>query len=295
MRGSSPAPGGTARVTCFVSLVSCVCLVLCTACTNPSARADGPDAQAREESNGTGPRRVPSAASPFRVDLIGDSMAAALGGGFSSALRAGGAAAAVDRGWWGFGFTSGWTAVRNGRVFLPAIKEFRDWPEKFAAFVARDDPDAFVAYVGGWDLAPRVVDGRVLTPPSAAWQAFYAGLLDRATSILTSKGAIFYIFGPPCDGEGPTEKGYNQGTALLREIFSELATRHPGKVVYLDLDPLLCPTGKPSDDATTSAGSTIRVFDDHFTPAGARFVGEWFVDQVASTWYLRRVPQDARH
>jgi hypothetical protein len=231
-------------------------------------------------------RRVPTPADPLRVDVIGDSMAFALSGGLDHALRETGRAIANNRGWWGFGLTSGWPSVRNKHVVLPANPDFGVWPQRFEQLVAHDDPDVFVAYLGGWDLGPRTVGGRVLVPPSRAWQSFYGRLLDRAVAILTARGAKVYMLGPPCDGEGPDEHGYNRGTALLRQVFAELAARHPESVGYLSLNPLLCPTGRPTDYHGTGEGR-IRVFDNHFTPAGARFVGSWFVDQIANTWHLR--------
>jgi hypothetical protein len=228
------------------------------------------------------PRRQPTAVDPMRVMVIGDSQGVVLVDGFAAAFGQTGRADVFGHAWWAFGLTAGYEAQApdDGRLLWPASAPYGTWPERYRALVEELDPDAVVAYLGAFDLFPRRVGDRLLVPPSREWRAWYDALLDEAVDLLSARGAVVYMLGPPCD-----HRGRDDGAQLLATVFDDLARRRPTAVEHVPLDPLLCPEGVPTD-FVWNGGNLVQVFANHFTPEGARLVGDWFVARVAQQWGL---------
>jgi hypothetical protein len=175
------------------------------------------------------------------------------------------------------------------RVDLEAVLGFGltrsayPWQTAWPRLVSAGRPDLVVAMFGGWDGPQALSNG-------ASW---YAGLVERATELLTAGGAhlvwLQYPRNQPPDvpGQPPVDQTANEHQReSLDAVFALSARLHEGLIEYVPVDPILDQHRRFSAFAD---GARIRKHDNiHFCPAGAERVGAWVLDALTPAYGLPR-------
>ena len=215
--------------------------------------------------------RVPTAADPLRVLLVGDSVMVDASPGIEAAIEATGVAKVEPGAFPGFGltYTKSWRS---------------DWTE----MVKKVHPDVVVVLLGAWDA-----DNALAHPPD-----WYAGVVADATAVLAGDGArVVWLGWPPTHPPavaGRPEPDYGH-IELQRDTvdtaFRTVADRHPGDVAYVDTGATLSlPDGSFSaflPDPTTGAMVRARKHDNtHFCPSGAERMGRLVLGALTPVFAL---------
>jgi SGNH domain-containing protein len=153
-----------------------------------------------------------------------------------------------------------------------------DWGTRWAAAVRTFDPDvAFVMY-SIWEVMPRLLPGatdfaRPGTPAIDAWQL---SEYQRATDVLSARGARVVWFSIACEG-GTTIKRGEPLWYVNRRTIPALARSHPS-VRLIDLDGFLC--NRPHELTDLGGVQNIRPDHAHYSEAGAVAMAGWVMPIV---------------
>lgn len=197
---------------------------------------------------------VPSADDPLRVLAFGDSYLYDASPGIAAALEATGAVTVAEEGLVGFSIT------RPG------------WQPVVAERVEHVEPDLVVAMWARFDAAWMADHGA----------AAYGALLEEAVELLTANGAVLAMVGlAPSATSGLDPRPVDRA---INEVFAGLPDRFPGRVVYVDPDPVVAPDGVPSLTIPGPAGPLrVRKADlGHYCPDGAARFGAAAASLVAA-------------
>jgi hypothetical protein len=161
-----------------------------------------------------------------------------------------------------------------------------DWPQRWRDELGQFRPQLVVSLWGAWDMYDWRVGGRVLRFGTPEADEFVLGELDDAVGVLTSQGARLVALTSPyyeplnaVNRPAEWRSRYDEPRVdHWNALLGQLAARHPGTMVLLDLHAFLSPGGK----FTNSIGGVDDVRGDgvHFTPAGADLVARWLTPRV---------------
>ena len=224
-------------------------------------------------------KRVPSAADPLRVALVGDSVMQTEAPAIEAALEATGAAVVTD---WSF---PGW-----------GLSTDVNWQQAVPRQLAKARPDLVVA-MWSWD------DSWLLSNPTG-----YRAVLDRYVRLLLHpggsapgvSGVLFEQYPPLVDAsyaaDGPAAEARRVAGAIAwSSMMATMPHSFPGRVQYLPLAPAveqagrfaawLPPPGQPG--APTTSWDRVRMVDNtHFCPSGAARYAAALVDDLETLVHL---------
>jgi peptidoglycan/LPS O-acetylase OafA/YrhL/lysophospholipase L1-like esterase len=220
---------------------------------------------------------APAASSALRVRgkggvaIVGDSVAQSLYPGFVDARYR------VRLSW-----APGCRLLHGELPFENSFSNECPWDRSFAAVVEQADPDVVVLAIGVWDLfdlTPPGGDG-VLVPGTTEWAAYFDEQMERAVTILSSRGAGVVIPTLPCqnpirattDLRGRPSSADVDRVEAWNAALAKVAARHPGVVATPDLFGHLCPDRQFE---RTMSGVVVRPDGVHYTPDGANLVAEF--------------------
>jgi peptidoglycan/LPS O-acetylase OafA/YrhL len=271
--------GWSARVAAPGVAVALVVMVVASTAVEPSPPATVAPAGVAVPSSTTttvatepllAANRIPTAADPLRVLIVGDSVMVDATPGIEAAIEATGVATVEPGGAPGFGltFTKTWR---------------RDW----TSMVADVRPDVVVALLGAWDADNALDHG-------GDW---YTNVVDDATSVLAAGGArVLWLGWPPTRPPavaGRPEPDYDHidaQQAAVNAAFSAVARRHPRDVAYLSTAPALSlPDGTFSAFLPDATGTMVRARkrdNTHFCPAGSELMGRLVLGALTPVYAL---------
>jgi peptidoglycan/LPS O-acetylase OafA/YrhL len=225
------------------------------------------------------PGRLPGAQP--RVDIFGDSVAWTIG----TYLPAHPGITVTTRAIEGCGIT-----------LLPDILELGTphslydycpgWPGRYQNGVNADDPDVSVLLLNRWEMMDAKLNGAYQHVGEAAFDAYLLGQLDQAVRIIGARGARVVLLTAAYThrSERPDGGSYDEDQPSRVDAWNVLlhqeAAAHPGQVLVLDLNKLVCPAGRYTDSV---GGLLVRSDGLHFTPAGVQqLIAPWLLPQVSS-------------
>jgi len=160
--------------------------------------------------------------------------------------------------------------ARNGRDRSPPVC---DWRAAWARAVDTWDPDVVVWHTGTWSTYDRVVDGDELAVGDPAWRQAVAGAHAEALDILGARGArvVVAVVAPAWETAPttPVETRPEESARRMPELLAAVRSAAAGRdgVTVLDASEVVC---DPTCDRPDLRGDGV-----HYTPEGARVVGEW--------------------
>jgi hypothetical protein len=138
-----------------------------------------------------------------------------------------------------------------------------------------------------------LADGSVAPFGTAAWRAAVevglealAARLDRPDVTLVLLGPAGHTLKPNCFAAGTgacSLEGYAREWAAQGEVsdlFAAAAARHPGRVRFVGLDDIVCPTGGPC--SSWRGGTLLRWDGVHYTRPGSRIIVAGLVERLRS-------------
>jgi hypothetical protein len=169
-----------------------------------------------------------------------------------------------------------------------ARPEVFNWPAYLTEVVNRDKPDAVVLTIGSNDDQDLTGEGAIGGFGSPEWIEEYrrrvGGLMDAITG--TGETTLFWVGIPPMAN---TER-YDTRYTIINDIVRAEAERRPGKVAFVDIEPILSPFGGgyaeylPNDDGTVVQ---VRATDGiHFTREGGDRIAAEVLETMRATFDL---------
>jgi hypothetical protein len=215
----------------------------------------------------TVPPRVPTAATPLRLWIIGDSMAQVFGQSLVNAsVDSGVVAATLD-----YRISTGLTRP-----------DYFDWPAEVADRLPTLDPEIVVAMFGANDAQGLILDGAAVPYGTPGWRTEYARRVGALMDQLTAGGRpVLWVSQPPMRSASFSEKMRD-----LDEIYRHEARRRPA-VTFVDSTPVL------GDDAGAwtpylpgSNGHTLARQADgiHLSRAGGDRLADVVLGRIRATW-----------
>lgn len=167
----------------------------------------------------TRPTRVPTAAVPLRVWIIGDSMAQVFGQSLVNAsVDSGVVAATLD-----YRISTGLTRP-----------DYFDWPAEVADRLPTLDPEVVVAMFGANDAQGLILDGSAVPYGTPEWRTEYAARVGALMDQLTAGGRpVLWVSQPPMRSASFSGKMRD-----LDAIYRREASRRPA-VTFVDSTPVL--------------------------------------------------------
>jgi hypothetical protein len=204
------------------------------------------------------PLPAPTAESPLRLWVGGDSLAAGPSWAVFELARATGVIRTLAEYQVGTGLNR---------------DEFWDWPKHMDAVVRARDPQVSVFMVGANDDQPITADGEAYAPPDPQFIEEYRRRVDQLMTTLTTDGRrLIWIGMPPMrDGE------YSSAMGLIGQVMAEEANKHP-RVVYIDTYAMFSEPGAVGTYAQSIPDETgqlvdVRLDDGiHLNVAGSQFL-----------------------
>lgn len=210
---------------------------------------------------------VPSAASPFRVLMVGDSLGEDLG----------------------FQLEDDWTTNGTVTVDMEAQGDtglvnqgYYNWPAEVASFVAADHPQLVVAMFAANDVQSMELNGSAAPFNSSAWVAAYTQRVSQIVTESTAAGAKVVWVGEPAMEEANLNAGVQAIDSLDAGIIAPLPN-----AIYVDPNPVLSPGGQFASTAPgSSAGSSETRTGDgvHLTSTGAGLLAAAAAQAVVARW-----------
>ncbi|HUE08398.1 MAG TPA: DUF459 domain-containing protein [Acidimicrobiales bacterium] len=213
--------------------------------------------------------KLPTAATPLRVLIVGDSIGLDMGGALQSDLA-------------GTGVVN---AGLDGRESTGLTRpDYFNWPAELTNDIKADNPQVVVVMIGANDAQDFL--GPPDTPyASPAWNGLYAQRVAQFMQIAGSTGALVVWVGmPPMQNPGLSA----QMTDLNAIVKQEAAAAKP-PVTFIDTTKSLgTPTGGYTAFTTNAAGQIVntRTPDGtHLTPGGGQVVAQQVIAQLVAEGY----------
>lgn len=214
------------------------------------------------------PPRLPTAAEPLRVSLVGDSTMIETGKALQRSLAETGIAESILDARASSGFSR---------------PDFYDWPAHLREVIPERNPEVVVAMFGGNDAQGFVVDGSVYDFGSPEWIEEYGTRVRGAMEYLAADGRIvFWISQPTMRSES-----FESKIATINQIYADQAAAIDG-VTYLDSRPLLSPGGYTAyGPGPDGADAQLRASDGiHLTGAGGEVISVAVLGQLSERGHL---------
>lgn len=213
--------------------------------------------------------KLPTAADPLRVLIVGDSIGLDMGGALQSDLA-------------GTGVVN---AALDGRESTGLTRpDYFNWPVELTNDLKADNPQVVVIMIGANDAQDFL--GPPDTPyASPAWNGLYAQRVSQFMQIAESTGAaVVWVGMPPM--QNPT---LSAQMADINTIVQQQAAAAKPPVTYIDTDKSLgTPTGGYTAFTTNAAGQIVntRTPDGtHLTPGGGQVVAQQVIAQLVTDGY----------
>lgn len=215
----------------------------------------------------TRPPRVPTAAVPLRLWIIGDSMAQVFGQSLVNAsLDSGVVAATLD-----YRISTGLTRP-----------DYFDWPAEVADRLPTLDPEVVVAMFGANDAQGLILDGSAVAYGSPEWRTEYATRVGALMDQLTAGGRpVLWVSQPPM-----RSASFSQKMRDLDAIYRHEAGRRPA-VTFVDSTPVLGDDdGGWTPYLPGSGGQTLARQADgiHLSRAGGDRLADVVLARIRSLW-----------
>ena len=214
---------------------------------------------------------VPTAAAPFRVLMIGDSLGEDLG----------------------FQLENQWTNGGTVHVDMEAKGDtglvnqgYYNWPEEVASFLDADHPQLVVAMFAANDVQSMDLNGAAAPFGGSTWVAAYTQRVGQIVTESTAAGANVLWVGEPA----MEDPNLNAGVQLINGLDARIIAPLPG-AIYLDPNPVLSPGGQFASFAPDSGAGETRTGDGvHLTSTGAGILAQAAAHAVAVQWHVE-LPQ----
>jgi hypothetical protein len=213
--------------------------------------------------------KLPTAATPLRVLIVGDSIGLDMGGALQSDLA-------------GTGVVN---AGLDGRESTGLTRpDYFNWPAELTNDIKADNPQVVVVMIGANDAQDFL--GPPDTPfASPAWNGLYAQRVAQFMQIAGSTGALVVWVGmPPMQNPGLSVQ-----MADLNTIVKQQAAAAKPQVSFIDTTKSLgTPTGGYTAFTTNAAGQIVntRTPDGtHLTPGGGQVVAQQVIAQLVTEGY----------
>jgi peptidoglycan/LPS O-acetylase OafA/YrhL/lysophospholipase L1-like esterase len=266
------------------------CAVVLAATTVPAVPVPAPPAVAA------------TSGAKVKVLLLGDSVSVTLGIGLASDAAAFGAEE-FDEGIIGCGVAVGTWVLTRGTVVRPPPpcrakppppgtpllvttpapigRQARPLAERWTAWdahwMATIHPAVVAILAGRWEITDRTYDGRWTDILHPTFARYVKQQLERVVALAHDYGARAVLLTAPCfdPGEQPDGTAWPtsspQRLAAYNRLVREVAAASGGEASVLNLDGLVCPGGRFSQDL---GGVEVRTPDGvHFTVTGGRYLG----------------------
>jgi hypothetical protein len=213
------------------------------------------------------PPRVPTAALPLRLWIIGDSMAQVFGQSLVNAsVDSGVVAATLDY------------RISTGL----ARPDYFDWPAEVADRLPTLDPEVVVAMFGANDAQGLILDGSAVPYGTPAWRTEYARRVGALMDRLTVGGRpVLWVSQPPMRSGSFSEKMRDLDVIYRRE-----AARRPA-VTFVDSTPVLGDDdGGWTPYLPGSGGRTLARQADgiHLSRAGGDRLADVVLARIRALW-----------
>jgi hypothetical protein len=213
--------------------------------------------------------KLPTAATPLRVLIVGDSIGLDMGGALQSDLA-------------GTGVVN---AGLDGRESTGLTRpDYFNWPAELTTDIKADNPQVVVVMIGANDAQDFL--GPPDTPyASPAWNGLYAQRVAQFMQIAGSTGALVIWVGmPPMQNPGLSAQ-----MADLNTLVKQQAAAAKPPVVFIDTTKSLgTPTGGYTAFTTNAAGQIVntRTPDGtHLTPGGGQLVAQQVIAELVAEGY----------
>ncbi len=228
---------------------------------------------------------------PVRTLIVGDSLALTLGMGMSlHSIDSHYDVVEDDQGIIGCGVVDG-TRVElqgvisstadacNPSVHVPANSPeyLKPWPQQWSYELKTFKPNVVVLLAGRWETVNRTYKGKWTNIMHPTFAAYVKHQLEYAVQLGTSTGARMVFLTSPCyeqieqpNGQ-PWPEELPARQAVYNKLLTEVAAMYPKKVTIVNLNAMVCPDGKYSQDLH---GVDVRTPSDgvHFTIAGGAYL-----------------------
>jgi hypothetical protein len=210
---------------------------------------------------------TPTAASPVKVWLAGDSMMGDVADAFLAHLAGNPVVAASEN-------------VQIGTGL--ARPDVYNWPAAIASQITKAQPNVVVVMFGGNDDQDMVAGGKYLVRGTPGWQAEYARRVGQIMSeVATSGRMLIWLEMPPV-----ARTRLEQTRQIIDVLLAAEARAHPG-VILLDPTPTVAPRGVFTTYLPSSSGQSVQVRASdgvHLTPAGAARVLPLVLAAMRTHW-----------
>jgi len=214
--------------------------------------------------------RTPTAESPLRVYVTGDSFLADVARGLNATVG-------EDRRW------EITTDAKPGTGL--SRPEVIDWPRRIENRLPAD-AEIVVLGFGGNDAQDILADGQQVKVPEPAWEAEYQARIAQVLQVVDRPGRTIVWVGMPVTTTKNIEKAR---PVMTRAAKAELAKRQG--TLFFDTAAALSGGDGQYKDLLTIGGEPkrIRAADGyHLAPAGATLLGRTLIRLIATVWPLDR-------
>jgi hypothetical protein len=210
----------------------------------------------------------PTAASPLRVVVIGDSIGIDLGQPLNNDLIGTGVV----------------TSTLDGKIDTGLSRpDYFNWPAELQADLAIHHPQLVVVMMGANDPQSLVVNGSAVAYGTDAWNVAYSARAGAFMDIATNAGAHLLWVGMPPMAGGQLDGQMNQINGLVQ---AQAASR-PAGVTFLNCRTILGNgQGNYTAYLTNGAGSEINIRTPdgiHLTPDGGEVLSQAVMNSMRST------------
>ncbi len=215
-----------------------------------------------------------SAAAPFRVLILGDSVGTDLG-----------QFALVDQ----LGSTGVVSATLDGHISTGLTRpDYFNWPAELENDLAHFHPQLTIICIGANDGQNTIVNGQVLVYGTQAWDNMYSSRIGAFIAEATSAGSrVFWVGMPPMAGSQ-----LNAQMQHLDYLYATQVSRHKG-ATYLSSVPSLGGAGGAYTAFKTVNGSNAQIRTDdgiHLQAAGAQVLGQAVISDMDVVYRLHLHP-----
>jgi peptidoglycan/LPS O-acetylase OafA/YrhL len=164
------------------------------------------------------------------------------------------------------------------------------WATGWAGDLAREHPRVVLLESSGFELQDVRPHGasKFLVPGTPEWARYWKSEWQQAIDTLTSTGAAVVIptiacTKPKADNGAVdiSRSGFNpKRVRAANEVLEDLARENAGRMVLVDLNAYVCPSGKYTD--TLHGVDPLRVDGVHYTNPGSDLVGKWLAPKLAA-------------
>jgi peptidoglycan/LPS O-acetylase OafA/YrhL len=162
--------------------------------------------------------------------------------------------------------------------------ECPDWDALWQAGVTSADPDLAVVLLDRWELMDRRLGADYHHVGEPIYDAYLTVELERALSIVSSRGAYVVLLTAPYthraerpDG-GLYDEDQPERVDAWNRLLRSVAAQHPNTMTVIDLNARVCPGQKFTWDIN---GLQIRSDGLHFTPEGVQqWIAPWLMPQL---------------